>query len=639
MKSEYKIRGGLAGKILRVDLSKNKIWTEDTEKYARRWIGGRAINTWILLNEMKPETKWSDPENILIFGAGALVGTLAPGACRVSVDSKNAFNNGKGSSNFGGHWGAELKYAGFDHIVIIGKAEKPVYLWIEDGKAEIRDADFLWGKTTDETEEILQKELGDERIKVVCIGPAGENRVKAAGIIAESGRSAGGCGLGCIMGDKKLKAIAVRGHGAIKVAEPEKFMEAVQKAFKKILSNRFAKPFREKTLAGCLFTDAKVHDPVWNTLFTAKNSQEDYWPRERRAKICGALKYRKKVYACFNCPVGCTPFSEIEEGKYKGTKGNGFWVNSFYWPARMDVDDPAAAFKYHVECNRLGLDGDNSSVVLSWAFECYEKGLISKEDTDGLELTWGNAEAMLELQRKLAYREGFGDFLADGVVKASKKLGKGSDRFAIHQKGQDSADPYRIPKGWALGCCTSPIGGRHMRGSVHTYLAYGPGVKYDHLSYEDVPDIVFWQLRAKEVEDILGMCSYGEGTEDGIPHALMPSDFAELASYAFGIELSEDELMLLGLRSYNLEKAFNTIHAGFTRKDDLPHRRFLEEPVPSGPYKGEKLDKEKFDKMLDRFYELLGWDKKTSWQTRKCLEELDMADVAEMLAKVGRLIE
>jgi aldehyde:ferredoxin oxidoreductase len=178
-----------------------------------------------------------------------------------------------------------------------------------------------------------------------------------------------------------------------------------------------------------------------------------------------------------------------------------------------------------------------------------------------------------------------------------------------------------------------------MRGAVHIYFAYGPGVKYDFCSYEDVPAIVFWQLQAKEIEDMIGICSYGEGSEDGIPHALMPSDFAELTSYALGIELSEDELMLIGRRSYNLEKAFNTIHAGFDRKDDLPHRRFLEEPTPSGPYKGEKLDKEKFDKMLDKFYELHGWDKKTGLQTRKCLEELDMNDVAEKLEKAGKLIE
>jgi len=635
---KYKIKGGIAGKILRVDLSEETIKVEKNI-YAERWIGGRAINTWILLNELNPQIKWNDPENMIIFGPGALVGTLAPGACRVSVDSKNAFNNGKGSTNFGGNWGSELKYAGFDHVIITGKSKKPVYLWIEDGKAEIRDADFIWGKTTDETERTLLKELGDARVKVVCIGPAGENKVRSAGIIGESGRSAGGCGLGCIMGDKKLKAIAVRGHGSIKVADPEKFMEASQKAFEKILNNRFAKPFRERTLAGTLFTDAKVHDFVWDTLFTAKNSQEDYWPRDRRAKICSVFKYRERIYACFNCPVGCTPFSEIREGKYKGTRGNGFWVNSFYWPARMDVDDPDAALKYHIEANRLGLDGDNSSVVLSWAFECYEKGLITKEDTSGLELKWGNADAMIELQRKLAYREGIGNLLADGVVEASRKIGKGSEDFAIHQKGQDSADPYRIPKGWALGCCTSPVGGRHMRGSVHTHLAYGPGVKYDFRSYEDVPKIVFWQLQAKEVEDILGFCSYGAGTEDGIPRALMPSDFAELAKYGLGIDISEEELMFLGRCSYNLEKAFNTIHAGFTRKDDLPHKRFLQEPVPSGPYKGDKLDRDEFEKMLDEFYELHGWDKETGWQTRESLEVLGLEDVAEKLAAVGRLIE
>lgn len=638
MSKEYEIKGALAGKILRVDLGREKISTEGTEKYAKRWIGGRGINSWILLNEMDPRTKWSDPENMLIFGVGSLVGTLAPGACRVSVDTKNAFSNGKGSSNFGGHWGPELKYAGFDHIVIIGKSEKPVYLWIEDGKAELRDAGFIWGKTTDETEEILQRDLHDEDIKIVSIGPAGENLIRSAGIISECAKSAGGSGVGCIMGNKKLKAIAVRGHGSIKVAQPEKFIETSKRATKKILDNPVAKPFRERTLAGMMYTDAKRDDPFWDLMHTAKNSQEVYWSRERRSKICGVYRYRKKILAGFCCPVGCIPFSEIYEGKYKGTKGMGYWVNSMYWPARMDVDDPAAALKYHVDANRLGLDGDNSSVVLSWAFECYEKGLISKEDTDGLELNWGNADAMIELQKKLAYREGFGDFLADGVVEASRKLGKGSDKFAIHQKGQDTADPYRVAKGWALGCCTSPVAGRHMRGSINTSLAFGPGVKYDPYSYEDAPEIVYWQLRAKEIEDIIGICSYGAGTEDGIPHALMPSNFAELTSCAMGIELSEDEFMLIGQRSYNLEKAFNTIHTGFDRKNDLPHRRFLEDPIPSGPHKGEKLDKEGFNKMLDKFYELHGWDKKTGWQTRKCLEELDMQDVAEKLEKAGRLV-
>jgi aldehyde:ferredoxin oxidoreductase len=446
------------------------------------------------------------------------------------------------------------------------------------------------------------------------------------------------------MGGKKLKAIAVRGHGSIRVAHPEKFIEAAERARKKILNNPIAKPFRERTLAGMMYTDAERDDPWWDLMHTAKNSQEVYWSRERRRRICspkvGVYKYRKKIFACFSCPVGCMPFSEIDEGKYKGTKGSGFWVNSVYWPARMDVDDPAAALKYHINANRLGLDGDDSSVVLSWAFECYDRKLLTKEDTDGLELEWGNEEAMIKMQEKLAYREGIGDLLADGVVEASRKLGKGSDKFAIQQKGQDTADPYRVAKSWALGCCTSPVAGRHMRGSANTPLAYGPkGVKFNPYSYEDAPEIVYWQLRAKEIEDIIGICSYGAGTEDGIPHALMPSDFVELTGYALGIELSAEEFMLIGRRSYNLEKAFNTIHTNFDRKDDLPHRRFFEDPIKSGPRKGETLDKEKFNKMLDEFYELQGWDRETGLQTRKCLEELDMTDVAEKLEKAGKLIE
>jgi aldehyde:ferredoxin oxidoreductase len=202
---------GYAGNILRINLTNNKIWTEPTEKYANRWIGGRAINTWILLNELNPNVKWSDPENLLTFSVGVLVGTLAPGACRVSVDSKNVFNNGIGSANVGGFFGAELKFAGFDNIVISGKAKSPVYIWICNKNVEIRNAAYIWGKTTWETERGIRKNLKDEQIRVAAIGPAGENLVKSACIITDRGCAAGGSGCGAVMGSKNLKAIAVRG--------------------------------------------------------------------------------------------------------------------------------------------------------------------------------------------------------------------------------------------------------------------------------------------------------------------------------------------------------------------------------------------------------------------------------------------
>lgn len=638
--NRFKIKGGITGKILRVDLRAEKVRVEENI-YAERWISGRALSSWILLNEMDPTTKWSDPENYLIFGAGALIGTIAPASCRTNIDTINVFNNGKGSSNFGGHFSPEMKFAGFDQIIIKGKAEKPVYLFISDGNAEIRDASHLWGKNTYETEDILKKELRDNKIEIASIGPAGENLVHGSAIIIDCGRAAGGSGVGCIMGDKKLKAIVVRGHNSVKVAHPEEFLQRAYKAYQKIITRPTAKVFRKKTLAGMVYNDSQQFDDLWEMMHSIKNSQDVHWSREQRSKIMGKEgvgKFFKKIQACYACPVGCQPYSEINEGKFQGSKGLGYWINSVMWSGKMDVTDPEASLQYHLRANQLGLDGDNSSVVMSWAFEAYEKGLLTKEDTDGLDLTWGKFDSMLELQEKIACRDGFGDFLADGVVAAAKKLGKGSEKFAINQKGQDTLDPYRVCKGWSLACATSPIAGRHMRGSINIPIAFGPkGVKFNPYSYKDQPPIVFWELRAKEIEDIIGICVY-VGTWSGV-YALEPSDYVELTNLALGIHLTEEDFMLLGQKSYNLEKAFNTIHVGFKREDDLPHRRFFEDPILSGPHKGETLNKEKYNSMLDAFYELHGWDKETSWQTRKTLESLGLSDVAEKLAEVGRLIE
>jgi len=303
-----RISGGLAGKILRIDLTNKKISTEDTEKYAKRFIGGRAINSYILLNEMKPETKWSDPENMLIFGAGSLHGTLSPGACRVSADTKNAFNNGKGSANFGGHFGPELKFAGFDHVVITGKAESPVYLWIQDGHAEMRDAGFIWGKTTYETEEILRRELNNDRIEIASIGPAGENLVRGACIVCDCAKIGGGAGVGCVMGTKNLKALAVHGRGSITVAQPERFLETVDRAFEKIKAAPFAGPFSDLGLIRCAFTPESEMWEIQDDVI--RNGQPlPPWPMEKRIRLVGedtgVLKYKNdnKTTVCFSCPA------------------------------------------------------------------------------------------------------------------------------------------------------------------------------------------------------------------------------------------------------------------------------------------------------------------------------------------------
>jgi aldehyde:ferredoxin oxidoreductase len=635
----YDIRGGLAGKILGVDLTRRKIWTQDTAVYAERYLGGRAVNSHILLEEMSPETKWSDPDNLLIFGVGCLVGTMAPAACRVSIDTKNTYTGGKGSTNFGGHFGPELKYAGFDHVIITGKAEKPVYLWIHDGEAQIRDASGIWGKTTYETEDLLRRELDDDRIEIACIGPAGENLVRGACVVSDMAKVAGGSGAGCIMGSKNLKALVARGRGAIRVADPTGFMKAVDSAFAKINSSPRAPKWRKGIIMAYCLPDSPLWDIGGEMI---RNGQVGNWPMEKRVNLVGMERgvpsFQKKVIACFSCPVGCNPYFEIKKGKYKGTRGIGYWINSAFYTTRFDVDDAAASIKFHLLTNQLGLDGDTTATVLAWAFECYEKGLITRDDTDGLELEWGNGEAMNRMVENLAYRRGLGDFLADGALAAARKLGRGSEAFAVQVKGQDTSDAFRIQKGWGLGCATSPCGPRHLRGAVGSTFHSGPkDLPRETTEYRNQPEAVFWQLRAKEIEDITGLCNY-MGSYSGA-RALEPGDYTNLTNAALGTKISEEEFMLLGQKAYNLEKAFNTIHAGFGRQDDYPPRRYMEEPIDSGPFAGFKCDRDKWDEMLDRFYQLLGWDIKTSWQTRSGLESLGLKDIADRLERAGRLAQ
>jgi aldehyde:ferredoxin oxidoreductase len=634
------IKGGLAGKILRVDLGSGRIRVEETEKYASEWIGGRAVNSYVLLNELSPGVRWSDPENLLIFGVGALVGTLAPGACRVSIDTKNVFNNGKGSANVGGHFGPELKYAGFDHVVISGKSERPVYLFLRGGKAEIRDAGMTWGKTTFETEEILEKEHAPHRVRIASIGPAGENRVRGSGVVCDRAKVAGGSGVGCVMGDKKLKAVVACGEGGtIGVARPDDFLAAVEKGLKKVHDSSLSEMMRKKTLAG-RWSDP--NSPNWDFLISSRNGQDDYWAVEKRIRLTdperGFPKYRKSVSACFMCPAGCMPFSEVTEGPYEGTMAEGFWSNTIMDAVRLDITDPAGMFRAWTLANELGLDTDFATSVSSWAFECYEKGLLTEKDTDGLKLEWGNVDAFIGLLKKLALREGIGDLLAEGAKEASRRLGQGSEAFAIHVKGQDSIEPFRVAKGWALGVATSPVAGRHLRGTSVGGSRFGPkDASFEAHTYDEQPRYVLWQALTKEMEDMVGICVY-VGTWSGA-YALEPSDYVALTNSALGIDLSEDDFFLIARRSYNLEKAFNTLHTGFDRKDDYPPGRFMREPVKSGPYRGYRCEKENWDRMLDQFYDLHGWDKATGLQTRTGLTNLGLEEVALKLERAGRLIE
>jgi aldehyde:ferredoxin oxidoreductase len=636
---EHPIAGGLAGKILRVDLTSGLIRTEPTARWANRWIGGRAVNSAILFQETGPGTRWSDPRNPLIFGSGALVGT-APGANRMSIDCISVFNNGKGSANLGGHFAAELKFGGFDHIVVTGKAERPVYLQIEDGCAELREAQHLWGMSTYETEDALKEELKDSKVRVACIGPSGENRVPGSIILADRAKAAGGSGVGCVMGDKRLKAVAVRGRGSISIAKPEAFLSAVDVAMDKVKRSPTSEKMWRKTLAGAFAEDPE--SITWDLLMVVRNGQDESWEHGKRKQIMdskdGVPGYREKILACFGCPIGCMPFSRIREGRHAGTRGEGFWVNTLMLSTWLDIPEPEPILKAWLTMNQLGIDGDYATGMMAWAFECYQKGLLTKDQTDGLDLTWGNAEALLALLPKIARREGIGELLALGPVEAPKRIGRGSEAFAIHMKGQPSIEPYRAAKGWGLGVATSPVAGRHLRGSVLLGSRFGPkDVDFDPHVYEGQAQNVFWQGLAKEIEDITGICVY-VGTWSGA-YALEISDYAALINAVMGLSLSEPELMRIARKSRNLEKAFNTLNTDMGRLDDMPPRRYMEEPIESGPYKGHRAEPARWHRMLDEFYTLQGWDAATGLQTRSGLSALDMQDVAEKLAGTGRLIE
>lgn len=622
-------RGVHAGRIAFVDLDSRRVRVEASEAYATRWIGGRPLNTALVWDAVSPGVAWQDPGNVLAVGAGLLCGTLAPGATRVSVDSKNAFNDGIGSANVGGFFGPELKFAGFDHLVIGGRAERPVYLWITDGQIEIREADFLWGQTTWETERRIRREMHDERVRVAAIGPAGENRVRSACIICDRGCAAGGSGCGAVMGSKNLKAIAVRGRGAIGVARPEEFVAGVYAALSKVNAWKEIRNIRLAGFYGAL--GGRLESPAWDWGYRpVRNGQDEYWGKDKIAAISEdrMRNYRKGTVSCFSCPISCKPWLRIAEGEF-AIQGEGWWNNSANsFCTKFDNTHLESAIYSHYLTNQLGLDGDDAAQAISWAFECYERGLITRADTDGLELTWGNYSAMVALLEKLARREGFGDFLADGAVRAAQRLGKGSEQFVIAVKGQDSLDGVRINKGWGLGVVLSPVAGRHLRGSLGPFWMDSENAVN---SYKDVPRRLRIGQQDKAVQDMLGYCSYVYG--------LKPEDWVPITAAALGKDLSAEDLMAVGLRAHNLEKAFNTLHTAFDRKDDYPCPRYYNEPVASGPFKGERLDHASWDAMLDEHYRLHGWDVATGLQTRSGLSAIGMSDVADRLARHGRLIE
>jgi aldehyde:ferredoxin oxidoreductase len=596
-------------KIIKVDLNTESIQYMNLPSNSKDFLGGRGVGVQILKNEIKNGDSPLSPQNPLIFSTGPMTGTPAPASGRLSLVTMNAINNGICFSNGGGHFAPELRYSGIEHLVIVGHAKRPIYLFIKDGQIEFRDAGKLWGKDTWETDQIIKSELKDTRTQILSIGPTGENLSLMACIMINNSRALGFGGCGAVMGAKNLKAIAVRGTGSIAPADSEAFMNQVRKANNKI----------DRSIGtGYLRAGGTINKIGPKLPLPTRNYQDENWEAGKKITTNAFREISDyKRLSCFNCPMYCSHFFSVKEGAYAGLKTEGTQINVVRGLGSL-LDTPNAGFilKAGSLANRYGIHVDELAATLSWAAECYEKGLLDKEDI-GFSLEWGDEKAFLKLIEMIAKREGFGNILADGVYRAAETVKKNSDKYAMTiKKTGINEGCVRGKKGWALGIATNTRGGGHLGGSPNTEgvasytesvgeARYGVPQAGNPKTYEGKPKLIFWFERFKAVIDSLGMCYFTSYWQNNL---LGPKDYAALLSSFTGIDYTEENLFRIGNDILNMEHDFNKKHAGFNRKDDHFPERFYEEKVSSGPFKGELLKIDEWEKMLDEYYKLHNWD-------------------------------
>ncbi len=615
---------GFMGKILRVDLTEKKIREEIfREDWARQFMGGAGMATKYLYEEVPKGTDPLGPQNLLIFMAGPLTGTASASASRYSVVAKSPLTGIWGHANSGGNFGPALKRSGYDGIIFQGVSPAPVYLKIEDGEAELCDAGHLWGKDVPETENLIQQ-ASDKKMTMASIGPAGENLVRYAAIMNNTHRAAGRCGLGAVMGSKRLKAIACAGKSPVPLADKDAFQEAAKRQIDLLDESMLKVAFEA-------FGTNMVSDMV--------NARGGYPTRNWQQGVfeeideISAQALTDKVFVngvnCFACPVACGRGTEIKEGPWKGHKGEGpEYETTNTLGALCGISDMNAITRANYLCNEYGLDTISTGCTIAFAMECYEKEILTKEQCDGLEIRFGDAGLVVELVRKIAFREGFGDLLAEGTKIMSQKLGNGSDHFAMNVKGLElpAYDP-RAAKICGLGYVTANRGGDHITGYVEgpTFID-APFLLVDDSKIEDPfianpkeAKVLVDMENALTMFDALGGCKFM-----GI--LLTAQDYLDLLNYAIGWDLTVDDFRKSGERIYNLIRAF-CVREGITRAEDTLPKRLMEDPLPEGPAKGMVIDADTLGMMKDAYYDCRGWDKATGIPSREKLRELNLDDL------------
>lgn len=641
------IKNCYAGKILRVDLTAGTIKTEPFgPELSDLFIGGRGVASKILYDEVPPEVGVFDPENLLIITPGALHGTGVPAASRTTVTARSPLTDMHGDGHSGAQWGGELKRAGYDVLIIKGQSEKPVYLSIDDDRVELRSAENLWGKLTSQTHAALRDQSGIPDLQTVCIGPAGENRVRLSGVFhngADKGVNAR-CGLGAVMGAKNLKAIATRGTKDVGVVDIEALKQAHREYVDIIRTDPH--PVGGTKYGTCRFMYHRVNFGIHG----AENWNFGEYEWQKLDPEIFRSDYQIKAASCVACPICCRRDYRVVSGPFAGTTAKVEW-ETIARSMTCGIKEPEAVIAWANICNHYGLDIEGAGDTVAFAMECFQEGILTEKDTDGLNLRFGDVDSFLEMTRRIAMREGdLADILAEGTKRAAEKIGQGSERFAMHVKGGEmtAGDPRGMPVR-AVSYATSTRGSDHLRSNPYIEEIMKPDEALQWWGSEEAVDIANGlegkgrMLKFSEdlvtIGDILGLCKFAYYRSAAFPwlYEKGVTLAARFYNACSGRNLSEDELLQAGERTWNIEKAYNT-RCGATRADDtIPERFFIEPLKGGGPSGGTVVDRDKFEAILNEYYEDRKFDVETGMQTRVGLERLDLGDIADDLAARGFL--
>jgi len=617
---------GYIGKQLRISLNDKSYKTEKIDtQVLKDYLGGVGYAAKILYEEIDKGIDPLSPDNKIIFATGPLTSYRVPGGGSIEICFKSPLTKAWGEARCGGNFGPDMKKAGYDFLIIEDKATEPVYLLIDDNRILFKDASHLLRKTVSEKTRMIREELENNDISIMCIGIAGENLVNIATVMFE-GRAAGRCGGGAVMGSKNLVAVAVKGSGKIEAENPDDYNIALKEVRNIVKNSEIAKGFREFGTMGDMAGNDAAGD--WPT----KNWQANNWGKGEELFDYYSKHNFIKNEACYKgCPIACGRIASVKKGKFKTPKHDGAEYESLSaFTAFVFNENMDAAIHSSYLCDEYGIDTISTGAVIAFAMECYEKGLISKEDTEGLDLSWGNADLLPVLVEKISKREGIGDILADGVLKAAKKIGKKAEKFAIHCKGLEGpAHDSRSGKALAVTYGTA------NRGMCHIHplegMAYDSG-KFDFgmIPY-GVPDpntVDRWDEKGKGkivkilqdgliMPDVLGVCKFF------MYAGVTLEQYARLLSSFTGWNLEGKDLVRIGERTNNLQRLFNT-REGFSKEDDSIPDRAKQRPL-FGAYQDEdRCIIKDYEGMLDEYYEARGWDTETGIPTKEKLLEFEL---------------